>query len=248
MKGAAVVLLGLALFAVAVSGQDDVGTCDPPCKNGGACTKSENLFFCKCKAGFWGETCTAKYEECQKGLVCYNGGACVADPKKPDQETCSCPINWTGATCKVPRKICGNTTANALTCMNGGECALDEATSEYYCACPANLRGRQCQLGVQECKEGMFCMNNGQCSDDGLKCDCPSGFFGLHCQNDERDAFVDMIPRKKIPNWAIALIVIASLIAVGCIGLIAFLFVRERRGRPVFKSWQDGAAGLQGTL
>jgi len=32
----------------------------------------------------------------------------------------------------------------------------------------------------------MYCMNDGTCSADGLSCQCPSGFFGLHCQNSER--------------------------------------------------------------
>jgi hypothetical protein len=64
-----------------------------------------------------------------------------------------------------------------------------------------------------------------------------------------RDPFADLIPRKTLPTYAIALIVVAALIAVAAIGMIAFLVVRERRGRPYFKSWQEGTgSGLQGTL
>jgi hypothetical protein len=29
-------------------------------------------------------------------------------------------------------------------------------------------------------------MNNGQCKDEGNTCQCPAGFFGIHCQNNER--------------------------------------------------------------
>ena len=177
--------------------------------------------------------------------MCYNGGQCVANPAKPDEETCACAANWAGATCKVPHVTCGNST---LACMNGGDCVLDEALNEWFCACPPNLRGRQCQLGVQECKEGMFCMNNGQCDDSGLHCVCQGGFFGIHCQNNNRDPFADLIPRKKLPGWAVALIVFASLIAVAGVAGIVFLVRRERRGTPYFKSWQDNAAGLTGTL
>jgi hypothetical protein len=65
------------------------------------------------------------------------------------------PATWTGATCKVPHITCGNST---LACMNGGECVLDESVQDWFCHCPPNLRGRQCQLGVMECKQGMFCM------------------------------------------------------------------------------------------
>jgi hypothetical protein len=60
---------------------------------------------------------------------------------------------WAGSTCKVPHISCGNST---LACMNGGQCLLDETVNDWFCKCPPNLRGRQCQLGVNECKEGMF--------------------------------------------------------------------------------------------
>jgi hypothetical protein len=42
--------------------------------------------------------------------------------------------------------------------MNGGSCNLDTAANEYYCKCPPNVRGRHCQFGVKECKDGMYCM------------------------------------------------------------------------------------------
>ncbi|KIZ02883.1 putative Neurogenic locus notch [Monoraphidium neglectum] len=219
MQRAMSIVSCLVLYVLAVSGQAAAAKCDPPCTRNGACVDS---------------------------LVCYNAGKCVQDPSKPDQETCACAKGWTGSTCKVPQVICGNST---LSCMNGGQCLLDEAVNEYFCKCPPNLRGRQCQFGVNECKEGMFCMNNGRCQDEGNTCQCPSGFFGIHCQNNERDPFADLIPRKTLPTYAIALIVVAALIAVAAIGMIAFLVVRERRGRPYFKSWQEGTgSGLQGTL
>lgn len=243
MSPGVVLALGLALCVVQAQGA--APNCSPKCSVNGACSQSEDgITFCKCKPGFWGETCTAKYTECKKGLVCYNGGNCVPDPTKPDQEMCACAKNWAGATCKVPHVTCGNST---LACMNGGECVLDETVSEWFCLCPPNLRGRQCQLGVQECKDGMFCMNNGVCDAAGTGCECPGTFFGIHCQNNERDPFAAKIPRK-IPGWAVGLVVLACLIAVLGIAIIAFLVVRERRGRPVFKSYVDGAQGLSGTL
>lgn len=42
--------------------------------------------------------------------------------------------------------------------MNGGTCMLDTAVNEHYCKCPPNVRGRHCQFGVKECKDGMYCM------------------------------------------------------------------------------------------
>jgi len=35
--------------------------------------------------------------ECKKGLVCYNGGNCVPDPTKPDQEMCACASECCGS-------------------------------------------------------------------------------------------------------------------------------------------------------
>lgn len=47
-------------------------------------------YFCRCPQGFMGADCTAVYEECQKGLVCYNGGKCTTGDT-PGSETCACP-------------------------------------------------------------------------------------------------------------------------------------------------------------
>lgn len=70
-----------------------------------------------------------------------------------------CPAaKWTGATCKVPVDTCTNSSSGGLACMNGGSCMLDTDSNEYYCKCPPNVRGRHCQFGVKECKDGMYCM------------------------------------------------------------------------------------------
>lgn len=54
-------------------------------------------------------------------------------------------------------------------------------------------------------------MNDGSCSEDGMTCVCPSGFFGLHCQNNERDPNADKIARGNVlPPWAIAVLVIGG--------------------------------------
>ncbi|KAF8071155.1 RH17 [Scenedesmus sp. PABB004] len=213
--------------------------------NGGVCTAIEGLadeFFCKCPAGFMGADCTAVYQECQKGLVCYNGGQCTAGDQ-PGSETCACPAKWTGATCKVPVETCSNKT-DSLACMNGGACMLDTESNEHYCKCPPNVRGRHCQFGVKECKDGMYCMNDGSCSNDGMSCVCPSGFFGLHCQNNKRDPNADRIATGKLPGWAIALIVIGAVLTVAGAATIGFLVHRERKGSPYFKQWQNDVGGV----
>eukprot|EP00878_Enallax_costatus_P029600 GHUV01032126.1.p1 GENE.GHUV01032126.1~~GHUV01032126.1.p1 ORF type:complete len:125 (-),score=21.31 GHUV01032126.1:13-387(-) len=68
---------------------------------------------------------------------------------------CCTAAKWTGATCKVPQEACSNKTSGGLFCMNGGTCQLDADANEFYCKCPPNVRGRHCQFGVKECKDGM---------------------------------------------------------------------------------------------
>jgi hypothetical protein len=51
--------------------------------------------YCKCTAGFMGPDCTAAYMECDKGLVCYNGGQCT-NGDSPDTQTCGCPREYGG--------------------------------------------------------------------------------------------------------------------------------------------------------
>jgi hypothetical protein len=69
-------------------------------------------------------------------------------------------------------------------------------------------------------------------------------------QNNERDPNARLIPRRALPAWAAALIAGACLVAAGAVGAAVFLVIRERRGRPYFKAWQDPVvgAGLAGTL
>lgn len=65
-----------------------------------------------------------------------------------------------------------------------------------------------------------YCMNDGSCSDDGNSCVCTSGFFGLHCQNNERDPNAARIARgNHLPPAAVAGIVIGGEISL--IALIA---------------------------
>lgn len=72
--------------------------------------------YCKCTAGFMGPDCTAAYMECDKGLVCYNGGQCTAGDS-PDTQTCGCPREcraWWFHLCAVRSR--GSLIAPAVTC------------------------------------------------------------------------------------------------------------------------------------
>eukprot|EP00775_Hariotina_reticulata_P007742 gene7742-7941_t len=103
------------------------------------------------------------------------------------------------------------------------------------------------EFGVRECKDGMYCMNDGVCSPDGLSCQCPSSFFGFHCQNNERDPNAGKIARGSyIPPWAIALIAIGAVLTVAGAAVAGFLIYRERKGRPYFnKQWQSDMSSAQ---
>ena len=90
----------------------------------------------------------------------------------------------------------------------------------------------------------MYCMNDGTCTSDGMNCDCPSGFFGLHCQNNRRDPNANRIATGSLPSWATALIVIGGVLTLAGIGVIGFLVYMERMGSPYFKQWPNSVSGV----
>lgn len=100
---------------------------------------------------------------------------------------------------------------DGLHCLNGATCMEDSYDkSKYHCNCPASetpgiFAGKHCEaegdslcdgVGIMDdiidtdyhdVNNGMwFCTNGGEClkleEDLETKCDCPYGFYGLHCE------------------------------------------------------------------
>ncbi|XP_045491488.1 LOW QUALITY PROTEIN: cubilin homolog [Colias croceus] len=76
-------------------------------------------------------------------------------------------------------------------CENGGTCL--NLASGYYCLCPKNWKGENCDEDVNECKmyEGtdLGCQNGATCINrpGSYECICKSGWYGIHCMRKERN-------------------------------------------------------------
>ncbi|XP_038221627.1 cubilin-like, partial [Zerene cesonia] len=76
-------------------------------------------------------------------------------------------------------------------CENGGTCL--SLASGYYCLCPKNWKGENCDEDVNECKmyEGtdLGCQNGATCINrpGSYECICKSGWYGIHCTRKERN-------------------------------------------------------------
>ncbi len=69
-------------------------------------------------------SCSPKKNKC---TVCSNGGICQND-------TCLCPLGYTGAHCETPPDPCAS-----VTCQNGGTC------NAGVCTCPTGYEGTYCE-------------------------------------------------------------------------------------------------------
>ncbi|XP_064602176.1 uncharacterized protein LOC135468071 [Liolophura sinensis] len=99
-------------------------TCNPSCKNGGACIAKNQ---CHCSPGYKGVACQNAIctPPCQFGFVC----------EKPGQ--CSCPDGPRGKLCrKTIKHMC------ISPCLNGGRCRKGR------CKCPPTHWGRNCARKV----------------------------------------------------------------------------------------------------
>ncbi|XP_068628109.1 cubilin-like [Battus philenor] len=76
-------------------------------------------------------------------------------------------------------------------CQHGGTC-LNLMTG-YYCLCPTNWEGTDCDIDVNECRNfagtDLGCQNGATCINrpGSYECFCRSGWFGLHCTRKAKD-------------------------------------------------------------
>ncbi|XP_047504836.1 cubilin-like [Pieris napi] len=76
-------------------------------------------------------------------------------------------------------------------CENGGTCL--NLVNGYYCLCPSNWKGVNCDEDVNECRNyagtDLGCQNGATCINrpGSYDCICKPGWFGLHCTRKERN-------------------------------------------------------------
>lgn len=112
------------------------------------------------KYGMSGLHCKTAFERCGDNSVCFNGGFCERDSNNLDMYHCGCPQDekfkvWAGKSCE-----------NEATDFCGTNDQFFDITGTSW-----------------------FCTNGGECltgeTDLSKKCDCPAGYYGLHCEFDE---------------------------------------------------------------
>lgn len=76
-------------------------------------------------------------------------------------------------------------------CQHGGTCL--NLVDGYYCLCPSNWEGRDCDVDVNECRNfagtDLGCQNGATCINrpGTYECLCKPGWFGLHCTTKAKD-------------------------------------------------------------
>ncbi|KAF6214242.1 hypothetical protein GE061_008982 [Apolygus lucorum] len=67
------------------------------CENGALCVVEGRTSICYCVPDYHGDRCQFRYDECQKGPGCLNGGTCIDGV---DSYSCSCASDFTGRFCE----------------------------------------------------------------------------------------------------------------------------------------------------
>uniref|UniRef100_A0A8C3TEB6 Neurogenic locus notch homolog protein 1 n=1 Tax=Chelydra serpentina TaxID=8475 RepID=A0A8C3TEB6_CHESE len=153
--------------------------CDSsPCKNGGKCWQTNNLYRCECNSGWTGLYCDVPSVSCdvaakQQGVdvahLCRNSGLCV---DRDNTHFCRCQAGYTGSYCEEQVDEC-----SPNPCQNGATCT--DYLGGYSCECVAGYHGVNCSEEINECLSHP-CQNGGTCIDliNTYKCSCPRGTQG----------------------------------------------------------------------
>ncbi|KAL4229601.1 hypothetical protein ACF0H5_012639 [Mactra antiquata] len=139
------------------------------------CTDTINSYICYCKPGYYGDNCEYVVPSCDY-YPCEHGGSCN-NVESPSSHICLCKDSWTGNSCEKELDFC-----TVGDCQNDGQCI---STSEgYFCDCPHNYIGSQCEILYDLCDRANPCVGNSTCVDGfgGLQCGCDPGYTGASCQ------------------------------------------------------------------
>lgn len=154
-----------------------------PCQNDGRCSEDLGVFWCNCRDGFRGETCTVDADECAS-RPCRNGATChesgTADVVNVGHYICFCTDGWRGSQCDEDIDEC-----LSLPCLNEGICTTYE-NDAYACECQPGFEGANCGIETEECASSP-CLNGGACVEIDppaapfYNCNCSMGFAGSDC-------------------------------------------------------------------
>ncbi|XP_077862410.1 uncharacterized protein LOC100376606 [Saccoglossus kowalevskii] len=181
-------------------------SCVPnPCLNGATCRPASwnhganaAPYYCACPSNFYGTNCEHQMVSECASMPCLNGGSCESLPWADDMPVdrryrCHCAMGFTGQHCEQPS---GANPCVPDPCLNGASCRpapgnYGTNTGPYYCACPSNFYGANCEHQmVSECAS-MPCLNGGTCEslpwaddmpvDRRYRCQCTTHFTGHLC-------------------------------------------------------------------
>lgn len=136
--------------------------------------------------GVSGPHCGSSFERCPDNSICFNGGYCQSDSHDRSKWHCACPedLRYNGFEKYGDGYDAHHGTSNVWTGL--------------YCEVPASDFCSEQDHYYDLTGGRWFCSNGGVCVDneDNLanKCDCPAGYFGMHCEYKEEAA------EKEVPK------------------------------------------------
>ncbi len=119
--------------------------------------KNATNFYCKCKSGITGPTCTIDIDECQI-RPCKNGGKCI---NLFGSYKCICIEGFTGPDCSI--SMSNPCQFNKCSPSGSERCdIIDE--SAYECVCKIGYAGDYCEKQINYCNiTPNACINGGTC-------------------------------------------------------------------------------------
>ncbi|CAD5115618.1 DgyrCDS4573 [Dimorphilus gyrociliatus] len=172
------------------------------CFNGGTCIPEVGNFSCACRKGYFGNRCQFFENACSND-TCLNGGTCnevrLADTLPIP--TCACKVGFSGNTCEIILNPC----QPPSPCLNGGICRPKNTFYDYFCDCPEEFHGKNCEIKftAKQCSS-CPCMNNATCQEHPLNpkdyiCLCSKGFTGKRCENDIDECSIEESCQNSFP-------------------------------------------------